>query len=550
MSIPPRVNVYHVIVDGYVSKLAMSGFASIFGGQGRVDSSEFRYDPHRQKKPAVAQPSPFPFQAQVYLFKLDSSTNENKSLGSVVFLIRPIPPSYQILIYSDQNNPFVSLQISSGIAFVLRNKVYGYLTDSQGIQWTVQFSDAAVAARAAVSIAAIATQADGTKLAFLDVCVGTGPVVSMEDQVVVSYIGFLGNQLPHTQGQFDANESFTFVIGAPTIIKGYSAGVDGMRVDGSRAIIVPPGLGYGANGMRGAIPPNAVLTFLITLKSANIKPKASQPAAPQVAAQPTPKAAQPAAQTVARPAPPLAQTAPQSVATPAPQTVSEPAKPQKRGRSGSTSGQGQKESREMATVDQAELIQRFDALTEIIRTQFASLAVTSPVTMKPGDVAYEVQALTAEIEDKEKRLRQQQQVIDELKRTKQNSRLRAELDIAQSELQSLRAMLKGGRDFRRENDELRSELLQLREGKLIDLNRTLSDLRIQLVRQKELSQQTAIRKGKEMFYSFMGAAVEQLNKRFAGQTVIPTRDITGTLYDVFHQCSEDVMKQIEEHGLV
>jgi hypothetical protein len=60
----------------------------------------------------------------------------------------------------------------------------------------------------------------------------------------------------------------------------------------------------------------------------------------------------------------------------------------------------------------------------------------------------------------------------------------------------------------------------------------------------------AARNAKEMFYSFIGAAVEKLNKRFTGQATISTKNLTGTVYDIFHQCSEDVMKQIEERGLV
>jgi hypothetical protein len=523
----------------------MSALSSLFSGQGRVESSEFRYDPNRQKKAPAPQASPFPFQGQAYAFRLDSSTNENKSMGTSLFLIRPASGAYQVLVYQDQNNPYVCAQITPALNFILRNKVYCYFTD-QGTQWTIQFSDPSVAARAAISMASILAQADGSKFAFFDLGVGSGPVVSTDDQVVVSYIGFLGNQLPHTQGQFDANENFQFVIGSQKIIKGYSAGVDGMRIDGCRAIIVPPDLGYGPGGAAGVIPPNAVLTFLITLKSANIRPKAA--AEPRAAPRAQSVAATLPPQTVAPTLPPQTVAAP--VAAPQPRPKPKPKVPDDEPEEPRVKKLSQKETEEMATVDQQHLIERLDALAEAVRSQFESLAVAQPVTMKPGDVVYEVQALAAEIEDKEQRLREQQRLIDELKRTKQNSRLQAELDIAQAELHSLRSMLKGGRDFRRENEELRAALADLREGKLLDMSHTLSDLRIQLARQREIAQQTAVRNAKEMFYGFMGAAVDRVNKRFAGQAQIPTRDLTGTIYDIFHQCSEEVMKQIEERGLV
>jgi hypothetical protein len=59
----------------------------------------------------------------------------------------------------------------------------------------------------------------------------------------------------------------------------------------------------------------------------------------------------------------------------------------------------------MPTVDEHEVLQRMEQLTELIRTRFDALAVSVPVTMRPGDVVYEVQALAAEIEDKERQLR-------------------------------------------------------------------------------------------------------------------------------------------------
>ena len=107
------------------------------------------------------------------------------------------------------------------------------------------------------------------EFAQLDLRVGTGTVASAGRSLSVNYTGWLYDpSRPDNKGtQFDTG-SYSFVLGAGTVIRGWDTGVVGMRVGGLRRLIIPPELGYGASGAgQGRIPPNASLVFDIELLS-------------------------------------------------------------------------------------------------------------------------------------------------------------------------------------------------------------------------------------------------------------------------------------------
>jgi FKBP-type peptidyl-prolyl cis-trans isomerase FkpA len=111
------------------------------------------------------------------------------------------------------------------------------------------------------------TAPDQSSIAYsqIDLTVGTGTEATTGTTASVNYGGWLYSDTAadHKGQQFDAN-SFAFVVGAGTIIKGFDTGVTGMKVGGIRRVILPPSLAYGATG-NGPIPPNAALVFDIQL---------------------------------------------------------------------------------------------------------------------------------------------------------------------------------------------------------------------------------------------------------------------------------------------
>jgi FKBP-type peptidyl-prolyl cis-trans isomerase len=90
-----------------------------------------------------------------------------------------------------------------------------------------------------------------------------GTPVQAPSVVTMRYTGWLADGT-----QFDSNQTtgFQFTLGAGQVISGWDIGVRGMQVGGTRQLIIPPSLGYGASGY-GPIPPDAILVFSVTLLS-------------------------------------------------------------------------------------------------------------------------------------------------------------------------------------------------------------------------------------------------------------------------------------------
>lgn len=87
---------------------------------------------------------------------------------------------------------------------------------------------------------------------------GTGEAAAMGDVVTVSYTGWLAKA-----NEFDSG-SFPLTLVEGQAIAGFIEGIVGMRLGGTRTIVMPSSLGYGSGGA-GLIPGDAVLVFELTV---------------------------------------------------------------------------------------------------------------------------------------------------------------------------------------------------------------------------------------------------------------------------------------------
>lgn len=94
-----------------------------------------------------------------------------------------------------------------------------------------------------------------------DLVEGTGATVQAGATVTVNYVGAVAS----TGTIFQASsQPVTFSLSQ--VIKGWTEGLPGMKVGGTRRLLIPADLAYGANPPSGSgIPANAALVFDVTL---------------------------------------------------------------------------------------------------------------------------------------------------------------------------------------------------------------------------------------------------------------------------------------------
>jgi FKBP-type peptidyl-prolyl cis-trans isomerase len=106
-------------------------------------------------------------------------------------------------------------------------------------------------------------------LKYRDLEEGKGEPPEVGQNCVVDYTGWLWEKDAKSGKPFDSSvkrgKPFSFHVGESEVIKGWDEGVAGMKVGGTRELIIPAELAYGERGAGGVIPPNATLMFEVKL---------------------------------------------------------------------------------------------------------------------------------------------------------------------------------------------------------------------------------------------------------------------------------------------
>lgn len=101
-----------------------------------------------------------------------------------------------------------------------------------------------------------------TSLQKIDTTPGTGETVKKGATITVDYTGALASTGVIFESSKDSGQPATFPL--DQVIKGWTEGIPGMQVGGTRRLVIPASLAYGSQS-KSTIPANSDLVFDVTL---------------------------------------------------------------------------------------------------------------------------------------------------------------------------------------------------------------------------------------------------------------------------------------------
>ncbi len=105
-------------------------------------------------------------------------------------------------------------------------------------------------------------------LKYKDLKIGSGEETHTGSTAVIHITGWLDENGQRGKEIYNSRKEgrpISFVVGTSSVMRGWNQGIVGMKAGGSRLLMVPPELGFGAKAVEDLIPPHAHLIFIIEL---------------------------------------------------------------------------------------------------------------------------------------------------------------------------------------------------------------------------------------------------------------------------------------------
>ncbi|ESP04504.1 hypothetical protein LOTGIDRAFT_170749 [Lottia gigantea] len=204
--------------------------------------------------------------AVVHAYKyVDGKYASQGKLGSAL-LGNSASKEYRVLLYVSKDKQITNAKITPNTLFTVQANNYANFYDDARQSWSVMFDseDNAVKFAKHICLAKAVCSGNLDHVVSQDLVPGEGKALESGDAAEVRYSGWLFQN--GTFGQmFDSNVNsdklFRLKLGKGKVIKGWDTGLVGLKKGGKRMLIIPPSLGYGAQGMGDRIPANSTLIF-------------------------------------------------------------------------------------------------------------------------------------------------------------------------------------------------------------------------------------------------------------------------------------------------
>ncbi len=156
--------------------------------------------------------------------------------------------------------------VSFGTSFVVLWQMFKDNKEAKNVNQTTETNSTGGQKLQGTNLQGFVTVAQVDKLQTEDLKVGTGTEAKAGDTVVVDYTGAISASGIIFQSSLDSGQPAALSLN--NVIKGWQDGIPGMKVGGTRRLLIPADMAYGANPPQGSgIPANAPLVFDVTLHS-------------------------------------------------------------------------------------------------------------------------------------------------------------------------------------------------------------------------------------------------------------------------------------------